>query len=105
MGLREDPRALPESDSMPADREIRAIQLGGRGSMADYPRATENPFGKAGSSNPPETGISGPIKADGMMEEKNISGEICFNVRHHNPYPSAATEAPSSGSTDRAPEV
>jgi hypothetical protein len=39
LGLRKDPRALPESDSIPAARALRAIQLGGRGNMAERSRA------------------------------------------------------------------
>lgn len=52
---------------MPAARALRAIQLGGRGSMADRSRAPGHPSGKAGSSEPPESGSPGPVKT-GLMQ-------------------------------------
>ena len=44
--------------------------------MADCPHVTGDPSGNAGSSEAPKTRSPGPIKADGMMQEKDISGEL-----------------------------
>jgi hypothetical protein len=62
LGLRKDPWALPESDSMPAAWPLRSIQLDGRGNMADRTCTAGNSSGKTESADSPESGIPGPVK-------------------------------------------
>ena len=64
MGLRKDPWPLPQSDSVPAARTLRAIQLGGRRGVADSPSIPGHKAGKAARSKPPQSGTTGPIKTD-----------------------------------------
>jgi len=49
---------------MPAPRALCAIRLDFRRNMADRPRAPGSPSGKAGSSEPPESGSPGLLKTD-----------------------------------------
>jgi hypothetical protein len=69
LGLREDPRARPKSDSMSASLALRAVQLGGRGDMAGCPRAPRRHSDKTVSSEPPERAAPGPAKT-GLILKK-----------------------------------
>src|ERR1019366_598061 len=64
LGLRKNPCALPESDSVPAARALRAIQLDGCLNMADRSRTPGHPSGKAGSSGPPQGGRPAYIETE-----------------------------------------